>query len=142
MHVCTCSLAYTHICIYTLTHDAHIFMHTQHVHIRVCSVRIYTIVLIRTHAHVHTNIHIIHPMHTPCTYTLVLAHTHTFTYTHTHTHTLTHTHTYTLTHTHTVVSPPVVIYMGEDKYESELQVAGHTQQSVIIRPHPHQQSVI
>ena len=108
-------------------------MHTQHVHIRVCSVRIYTIVLIHTHILIHTHMHIhtIHTMHTTCTYTLILTHTHTYTYTHTH------------THTHTpVVSPPAVIYMGEDKYESELHIAGHTQQSVIIRPHPHQQSVI
>ena len=99
MYMLTC--IHTHMHIYTYTW-AHIFMHTQHVHIRVCSVRIYTIVLIHTHILIHTHMHIhtIHTMHTTCTYTLVLAHTHTCTYTHTHTLT-THTHTHTHTHSHT-----------------------------------------
>jgi len=76
-------------------------------------VRIYTIVLIYTHAHIsHTHAHTHNTHNAYNVHILILTHT----------------------HTHTVVSPPVVIYMGEDKYESELLVAGHTQQSVIITP--------
>ena len=140
MYMLTC--IHTHMHIYTYTWCSHIHAHTTCTYTCMFCADIHNC----THTHTCTRTHK-HTHNTPNAYTVHI-HTRTRTYTHmhihthTHTHTLTHTHTYTLTHTHTVVSPPVVIYMGEDKYESELQVAGHTQQSVIIRPHPHQQSVI